>query len=161
MQPYIRPSPSPAGGILASAGGLITLAANFLPWYSVDLGNFFGVELPGFSTNGFTGILGIVRAVLALAALVLGILAAALPIHSGRRGVSIALIASGGLLFLLVLIGLFQALGVSPEVGVFVALVASALVPAGGVMALVDARKLGAEAVGHLAVPPPPPPPET
>ena len=160
MQPYIRPSPSPAGGILASVGGLVTLLATFFPWYSFEFGDLFGDDF-GVSINGFAGALGVFRAVLALAALVLGILAAALPMESGRGGVSIAVIASGGLLFVLVIIGLVQALDLSPEVGVFVAILASALIPVGGVMALVDARKVGSQTVGHLAVPPPPPPLET
>ena len=163
MQPVMKNrTPVPWGGILALAGASLTLVALFLPWLGVrlaDFGELFAeLDLGDVTANGLNSGAGILRLILVLGALSLSVVAILLRTPIVRRGVAIALIPVGALLFVLVVIEFVDLAGATLRVGAYLALAASPMVVIGGILGLAEAKHLEGNATGRIPVAPPPPP---
>ena len=151
---------TPIGGILGLAGALILAVSLFLPWQNLSFD--FGIEgfdIPDTNISGISSWQGIVVAVAAIAAIALGILALVLKTRGGRLGVGIGLAAAGGISLLIALVGIADAAW-----GLYVAILGALMVVGGGVLAILESRRLPAKAAPPYAPPPyappaaPPPP---
>ena len=159
--PFAAPlrKPVPIGGILGLAGAMILGISLFLPWteLSFDFGELdledFGID-PEISISGISQWQGLVAGAAALAAIPLGILALVLGTRKGRGGVGIGLLVAGALALVIALTRIGDAAW-----GLFVAFFGAVAILAGGVLALLESRRLGdAPAPGYTPAAPPPQP---
>ncbi|MGH2663143.1 MAG: hypothetical protein ACRDH8_10145 [Actinomycetota bacterium] len=130
---------APWGGILATTGAVVLAVSLFLPWASISL-DFLGESFSA-STNGFEQWSGLLAAPAALGSLVLGILAMTLRTRPPRKGIGIALLATGGMGLAATIIALILNLD-TLGYGLYVGIAGGLLIVAGGFAALREAPKL-------------------
>jgi hypothetical protein len=160
LAPEAHP-PAPIGGILSLVGGAIALVGLFLPWVTLDLGDFAGLaglDLDPISVNGFEATAGLPRLILIVGVIPLAVLALILRTRGGRMSMGASLIAAGGVLVVLDVIVLIEALDYSPGFGLWITLAGSAMVTVGGGFALSEAPDLPRSQHMPVGAAPPPPP---